>query len=506
MSVVKQKRTILLECTKLSKRFGAVVALDDVDFTLRQGEVRALLGKNGAGKSTLVNLISGALQPDSGEILVAGEKVHWSGPKEARAGGIAVVHQEFSLVPGLTVAENITLGAWPRRAGLFVDQKTLNHRAERALEQLGAKIPLSALVGTLTLAQQQLVEIAKALLDEPKVLILDEPTSALNNAEVDALLAVLRGLAATGVAIIYVSHRMKEIPLVADTLTVLRDGEEVATRDVGTTSPKAVAELISGELATESFGAARDRRSEAAVLEVEGLTIPQKLNGVTFSLHRGEVLGIAGLLGSGRTELLEAIFGLRRDAAGTVRVNGTDLRRRSPRALLRLGVAMTSEDRKASGIVPLLGVGENLLLTARGRVLSRFWIRAAQEARTVVDEIRTLAIRASGPSQPIGTLSGGNQQKGVIGRTLAAKMRVLLLDEPTRGIDLHAKAQIYQLIRELAVEGVSSIFISSELEELAEVCDRILILREGRICEELLGDATVERILSLSMQQEHSNV
>jgi ABC-type sugar transport system ATPase subunit len=504
--VVKQKAAVLLECRKLSKRFGAVVALDQVDFTLREGEVRALLGKNGAGKSTLVNLISGAFQPDGGEILVAGEKVHWSGPKEARVGGIAVVHQEFSLVPGLTVAENITLGVWPRRAGLFVDQKTLNDSAEHALEQLGAKIPLSALVSTLTLAQQQLVEIAKALRDQPKVLILDEPTSALNNAEVDALLGVVRRLAAAGVAIIYVSHRMKEIPLVADTLTILRDGEEVATRDVGTTSPKEVAELISGELAAETFGEIRDRRNEAAVLEVDDLTIAQKLNGVTFSLHGGEVLGIAGLLGSGRTELLEAIFGLRHDASGTVRVTGTALKRRTPRAMLRRGVAMTSEDRKGSGIVPLLGVGENLLLTARGRVLSRFWIRARQETRAAAQEIRALAIRASGPAQPIGTLSGGNQQKGVIGRTLAAKMRVLLLDEPTRGIDLHAKAQIYQLIRELALDGVSSIFVSSELEELAEVCDRILILRDGRICEELLGDTTVERILSLSMQQEHSNV
>jgi ABC-type sugar transport system ATPase subunit len=504
---VQQDGAVLLECRSLSKSFGAVVALHELDFTLREGEVRALLGKNGAGKSTLVNLISGSLQPDGGEILLSGEKVHWSGPKDAKSGGIVVVHQEFSLVPGLTVAENITLGAWPRRAGVFVDQKKLQSRASQALKLLGAKIPLSALVGTLTLAQQQIVEIAKALVDRPKVLILDEPTSALNNAEVDSLLAVVRGLAKSGVSIIYVSHRMKEIPLVADTLTVLRDGQEVATRDVSTTSPQEVAELISGELATERLGEPRDRRAEPEVLGVTDITIPHKLNGVTFSLHRGEVLGIAGLLGSGRTELLEAIFGLRTDARGTVRVNGKAVRRRSPRALLRLRVAMTSEDRKGSGIVPLLSVGENLLLTARGRVLSKFWIRAATEAKVVLSEFAALNIRASGPAQEIGTLSGGNQQKGVIGRTLAAKMRVLLLDEPTRGIDLHAKAQIYQLIRNLADEGVSSIFISSELEELAEVCDRILILRDGRICEELLGaDATVERVLSLSMQQEHSNV
>jgi len=496
----------VLACTGITKRFGAVTALNAVDFSLRRGEVRALLGKNGAGKSTLVNLISGSLSPDEGQLTLEGELVHWANPKAAQSGGIAVVHQEFSLVPGLTVAENITMGHWPRRGG-FANQSALRADAERALALLGADIPLFIEVGKLPLAEQQMVEIAKALVDEPKVLILDEPTSALNNTEVKQLLGLIRRLATTGVSVIYVSHRMKEIPLVADTLTVLRDGKLVATHDVASVTSAQVAELISGDIAVEGELVHRDRRNAPAVLRVQDLTVPHRLHGVSLTLHEGEVLGIAGLLGSGRTELLESVFGLRHDAAGDVEVLGKKVAHRFPKKMLDLGVAYTSEDRKAAGIVPALGVGENLLLTARGRVLPRFWLRPLRESKLVATAIASMSIRASSPDQEIGTLSGGNQQKGVIGRALAAKMRVLLLDEPTRGVDLHAKAQIYKLIRELADDGVSSIFVSSELEEIAEVCDRVLILRDGHVREELIGpEATAERILALAMRQENEHV
>lgn len=495
----------ILACRGMTKRFGTVTALEGVDFELRRGEVRALLGKNGAGKSTLVNLISGSLQPDRGEITLLGESVHWANPKAAQSGGIAVVHQEFSLVPGLTVAENITMGRWPRRHG-FVDGAALRKHAARALALLGADIPLSVEVGKLALAEQQIVEIAKALVDEPKVLILDEPTSALNQTEVEALLGLVRRLAQGGVAVIYVSHRMKEIPLVADTLTVLRDGREVATHDVASVSSAQVAELISGSIDAGVALEHRDRREAPVALRVEDLRVPHRLHGVSLSLHEGEVLGIAGLLGSGRTELLESVFGLRHDATGSIELGGRRVAGRHPRRMLDLGVAYTSEDRKAAGIVSMLGVGENLLLTARGRVLPKFWLRPIKESRLVKDSMAALSIRASSPDQEIGTLSGGNQQKGVIGRALTAKMRVLLLDEPTRGVDLHAKAQIYRLIRELADDGVSSIFVSSELEEIAEVCDRVLILRDGRVHEELIGrEATAERILALAMRQEHEH-
>lgn len=495
---------VILKCRGLTKRFGTVTALNAVDFELHRGEVRALLGKNGAGKSTIVNLISGSLTPDEGTIELDGKKVSWSGPRAAQAGGIAVVHQEFSLVPGLSVAENITLGRWPKKGG-FVDQSELKAMARKALARLDVPIPLTAEVGLLPLADQQLVEIAKALVDEPQVLILDEPTSALNTHEVNALLALIRRLAATGMSIIYVSHRMKEIPLVADSLTVLRDGQEIGTHDVANVSSDQVAELISGEDKSASDVTKRDRTAAPAVLEVRDIKVPHRLGGVSFSLHEGEVLGIAGLLGSGRTEMLETIFGLRDDATGEVLIKGQAQRRRSPRKMLNLGVAYTSEDRKGSGIVPLLGIAENLLLSARGRVLPKFWLHSREEAKIVDTVMNSMSVRASSPQQEIGTLSGGNQQKGVIGRALAAGMQVLLLDEPTRGVDLHAKAQIYGLIRELADSGVSSIFVSSELEEIAEVCDRVLILRDGLVHEELIGSqGTAERILALAMRQENN--
>jgi len=493
----------VLECRNLTKSFGAVHALVDVDFTLRKGEVRALLGKNGAGKSTLVNVISGSVQPDSGQLRLRGEDVQWDSPGAARSGGISVVHQEFSLVPGLTVAENITLGRWPTRGLGFIDGDELQARAQRALDTLGEHLAPWEIVGNLPIAQQQMVEIAKAIVDEPDVLILDEPTSALNASEVDVLLALVRRLAATGVAVIYVSHRMKEIPQVADAMTIMRDGREIATLGIDEANPERVAALIAGEVAELKGMTHHDRRNDPVVLSVRNLAVDGVLDDVSFDLHQGEVLGIAGFLGSGRTELLEAIYGLRHDVKGEVAVQGKPVRRRKPRKMLARKLAMTSEDRKRAGIVPTLGTGENVVLTARGRVLPAFWIRPGRERTIQSDTIDKLAIRTSTPAQPIGTLSGGNQQKGVIGRALAADMRVLLLDEPTRGIDIHAKTQIYTLIRELAETGVSSIFVSSELEELALVCDRVIVLRSGKNREELIGtEASAERILALAMKED----
>lgn len=492
----------VLECQGLSKSFAAVHALIDVDFTLHRGEVRALLGKNGAGKSTLVNVISGSVQPDSGLIRLGGREVAWENPGAARAGGISVVHQEFSLVPGLTVAENITLGRWPSKGG-FIDADQLQAEARRALDLLGVHLPAWELVGNLPIAQQQLVEIAKALVDNPDVLILDEPTSALNAHEVDGLLALVRRLAETGVSIIYVSHRMNEIPQVADNMTVMRDGREVSTLGIDEASPERVAALIAGEVAEIEAVEYRNCSTDVVALSVRDLRVDGVLDSVSFDLHEGEVLGIAGFLGSGRTELLEAIFGLRHDVQGIVEVAGSVVRRRRPRTMLARKVGLIPEDRKNAGIVPAMGVGENTVLTARGRILPKFWIRHREEARLQVETIEKLAIKVSSPAQEVATLSGGNQQKAVIGRALAANTRVLLLDEPTRGIDIHAKTQIYALVRDLATEGVASVFVSSELEELALVCDRVIILRAGQNREELTGaEASAERILALAMKED----
>lgn len=492
----------VLECRNLTKSYGAVKALIDVDFTLFRGEVRALLGKNGAGKSTLVNLISGSVSPDEGTLQLNGTQVSWDGPGAARSGGISVVHQEFSLVPGLTVAENITMGRWPAQGG-FINQDRLLSEARRAIDLLGVDLPVWQLVGNLPIAQQQLVEIAKALVDNPDVLILDEPTSALNASEVDVLLALIRRLAATGVTIIYVSHRMKEIPQIADRMTIMRDGREVATVGIDEANPERVAALISGEVNELADAVFHDRSDAPVVLSVKGLSVDGILDDVTFDLHAGEVLGIAGFLGSGRTELLEAIFGLRHDVGGEVRVDDVPVRRRKPRKMLAHRVAMTSEDRKHAGIFPALGVGENVVLTARSRVLPRFWLNRRAETKLQAETISKLSIHASSPAQPVGTLSGGNQQKAVIGRALAAEMRVLLLDEPTRGIDVHAKAQIYGLVRELATAGHSAIFVSSELEEMPLVCDRVIVLRNGKSREVLVGaEASAERILAMTMKEE----
>ncbi|MFE7392213.1 sugar ABC transporter ATP-binding protein [Streptomyces sp. NPDC057582] len=498
----------VLEVTNLSKAYGPVLALDDVSLRLERGEVRALLGKNGAGKSTLVKVISGAVRPDSGTIRVSGEAVRWSGPAAAQAGGISVVHQELSLVPGLSVAENICLGRWPRRAArALIDAKAVERTALRALQLVGEHIPPWREAGRLSLADQQLVEIAKGIVHDPQVLILDEPTSSLNAREADMLLALVRRLAAGGVSIIYVSHRMQEIPRVADSVTVMRDGAEVATMPIAQASPSRVAELITGDvqLSRESRSTGVRRvTSSPPLLSVRDFTMPHLLNGVSFDVHEGEVLGIAGLLGSGRSEILESIFGARHDVLGDVKLGGRKIARRSPSRMLSLGVGMSSEDRRNAGIVPMLSVFENMLLSARGRVLPKFWVRPAREQRMVAEQIEALGVATSTPQKAIVNLSGGNQQKVVIGRLLASNLKVLLLDEPTRGVDLHAKQQLYALIRELARSGVAIVFVSSELEELAEVCDRVLVLRGGRIVDEVPGeDAAPEKLLALTMSGEN---
>lgn len=499
-------KDIVFSCAGLSKSFGSVQALENLDMSLERGEVRALLGKNGAGKSTLVNLISGAYRPDSGKMQINGKDVEWTGPRDAQTGGVAVVHQEFSLIPGLKVAENITLGRWPKKRGL-IDRRKEREIAQRALARLGVEVPLEVSAGSLPLAEQQIVEIAKSLVEDPQVLILDEPTSALNSREVEALIGLVRRLADTGMTVVYVSHRMNEIPLVADHLTILRNGREIITGPAESMSFKNVAEHISGEQEGKSDVVKRDMRNRAVVLEIQNLSVPDRLDNVSLKLHKGEVLGIAGLLGSGRTEILRSIFGIELGASGKVIINGVEHRKRSPRKMLGRGVAYISEDRKGEGIVSQLGAGENVLLAARGRVLPKVWIARAKEKLMVQRAFDAMSIQASSLQQEIGTLSGGNQQKAVIGRALVADTQILLLDEPTRGVDIQAKFQLYQIVRKLAAQGYSSIFVSSELEEIAEVCDRVLVLRNGRIEEEILGsDGTPEKILALAMQQEGNYV
>ncbi len=497
--------TIILRVEKVNKHYPGVQALRDVDFELHAGEVRALLGKNGAGKSTLVKILSGATSPDSGTIYMDGQPVVIHNPGDAFANGIATVYQEMSLIKGLTVAENILLGRWPSRRLLgvnVIDKKLTLERAHNALERMGARLDPRKLVNQLSVPEQQMVEIAKAVSFQPKVLILDEPTSALPQAEVDHLLTLVRNLAANGVAIIYVSHRLQEIPRVADSLTVLRDGQVINTIATSQATPELIARMMIGGEWVKTQIEYREIKPEP-VLSVRNLSRKRYLHDISFDLNRGEVLGIAGLLGSGRSELLRAIFGLDPIDSGTISVDGKPVEHLTPTTMKSKGIGLTPEDRKAQGLVLIMGVGDNLTLTSLERishnqVISRTAERAAAEKMVEAISIATPSLETRTLS-----LSGGNQQKVVIGKWLNSQVKILLMDEPTRGIDIHAKEQVYHLVRDLAAQGISVIFVSSEIEEVIGVADRILVLNQGRISAEMPAmQADLETILALAMKEE----
>ncbi|MXN51555.1 ATP-binding cassette domain-containing protein [Shinella sp. AETb1-6] len=468
-----------------TKRYPGVLALDNASFRVAPGEVRALLGKNGAGKSTLIRMLTGAEVPDSGTVSIDGVALSGSGSaraQEAFVRGVRVVYQELSLVPGMSIAENLFLGRWPRRAGIL-DYTGMEAEARDAMQRLGLDMPPSDPVAGLSPAERQLVEIARVLLGKPKLVILDEPTSSLAAAEAEKVMAAVKRIAADGIAVIYISHRMNEIRQIARSATVMRDGRIIDTVDVAGADTREIVRLMLGSEAAQA-AAVETKARDKVVLDISGLALAPKLACVSFQLRQGEVLGIAGLLGAGRTELLQAIMGVRAYDSGTICVDGTDIRRPGYRAMLNRGFGYTPESRKEEGIVPLLGVDENTVATDFAAVSRRGILSARRIAEATREVIARLHVKTAATDTPIGTLSGGNQQKVVIGRWVHAGSRVLLLDEPTRGVDVEAKAQIYAIIRQLAAEGRSVIFVSSEIEELPLVCDRVLVLREGRLMEE----------------------
>ncbi len=506
-SGVEMNGTPILKAQAIRKRYPGVQALDGVDFELWPGEVRALIGKNGAGKSTFVKILSGATHADSGTLSLEGKETIIKGPADAFTSGIATVYQEISLVMGLTVAENILLGRWPRRSRLgvqMIDQVETIARAQQALELMGVSLNPRQIVRRLSVPERQMVEIAKAVAFNPKVLILDEPTSSLPAHEVDALLALVRRLAQKGVAVIYVSHRLQELPRVADTLTVFRDGRQVGTVPMQEASPERIVQMMIGGEWKKSRAAAREASGKIR-LSVRHLTRAHHLHDVSFDLHEGEVLGIAGLLGSGRTELLRAIFGLDRLDDGSLVIDGRTIRRPTPILMKSLGVGMTPEDRKAQGIVAVLSVAKNLTLSCLNRV-SRNRVISLQSERTLASEmVAALSIRTPDLDARARTLSGGNQQKLVIGRWLNSQVKILLMDEPTRGIDIEAKSQVYGLVRSLAGQGISVIFVSSEIDEVLEVSDRILVLNRGRIAADMrAAQADLEKVLAIAMNAEEA--
>ena len=490
---------IVLRMQGIGKTFTGVVALDDVSFELRRGEVHILLGENGAGKSTLMKILSGAYQKSAGRIFLGGQEVVIRSPKHSQELGISIIYQELNLVPQLTAPENIFLGREMMRYPGLIDRKAMHREAARILSGLGVAIDLRRPVRELSVAQQQMVEVAKAVSLDARILIMDEPTSALTEREIEELFARIRQLKSAGVSVIYISHRLEELFEIGDRVTVLRDGKKVGTHEIRGIDRAELIRLMVNREVTHQFPKVRATPGEE-VLRVEDLSREGVLHNVSFSLRQGEVLGIAGLLGSGRTELARAVFGADKIDAGRVYIKGRRQQARSPRAAIDAGLGFLTEDRKTQGLVLGLSVKDNICLPSVGK-FSRFGIMKARAERQAADQYtRDLRIRTPSVNQQVVYLSGGNQQKVVLGKWLCCEADIFIFDEPTRGIDVGAKAEIYQLINRLTASGVAVIMISSELPEILGMSDRILVMRGGAIAGEFVaGEATQERILRCAL-------
>ncbi|MET7351126.1 sugar ABC transporter ATP-binding protein [Streptomyces mirabilis] len=497
----------LLRIEGIRKTFPGVVALDSVDFDLRRGEVHVLLGENGAGKSTLIKMLSGAYQPDSGRVLVDGEEVRIHGAQDSERLGIATIYQEFNLVPDLTVAENIFLGRQPRRYGL-IDRKTMEAEAAELLERVGVSVSPRARVRELGIARLQMVEIAKALSLNARVLIMDEPTAVLTSEEVEKLFSIVRRLREDGVGIVFITHHLEEIAALGDRVTVIRDGKSVGQVPASTTEDELVRLMVGRSIEQQypRVQATGDDGSGATLLTVEGLTRDGVFHDVSFEVRAGEVVGIAGLVGAGRTEVVRAVFGADPYDKGAVKVAGSALRRHDVNAAMAAGIGLIPEDRKGQGLLLDASVEENLgLVTMRaathGGLVDLKGQRAA--AARIAEQ---LGVRMAGLGQQVRTLSGGNQQKVVIGKWLLADTKVLILDEPTRGIDVGAKVEIYQLVNELTAAGAAVLMISSDLPEVLGMSDRVLVMAQGRIAGELSADeATQDSVMALAVSTPTTN-
>ncbi|GAA2772597.1 sugar ABC transporter ATP-binding protein [Saccharopolyspora taberi] len=491
-----------LELAGITKSYPGVRALDSVDFDLRPGEVHVLLGENGAGKSTLIKVMAGVHRPDAGEVRVDGHPVRLTGPDHAEKLGIATIHQELALVGQLTVAENIHLGRPPRRFGI-VDRARMRRQARELLDRLGLDLDVDATVGELGVAQRQLVEIAKALSTDTRFLIMDEPTAVLSRAEAGRLFGIVGELTRDGVGVVFISHLLDEVAEIGDRVTVLRDGAKVGEVPAST-DPGELVRLMVGRSIDQQFPP-REPRIGDVQLEVRGLGTDGLLDDVTFTARAGEVVGIGGLVGAGRTELVRAIFGADRYDRGEVLVGGRRIPSGDITAARAAGLALVPEDRAAQGLVLGASVAENLGLATLGDRTRAGLVDLAGQRRAAEKSVRELGIRVAGLDQPALTLSGGNQQKIVIGKWLLARPRVLILDEPTRGIDVGARAEIYELVNELTAAGTTVIVVSSDLPELLGISDRVLVMADGRLRGELDGaEATQERVMALAVTNQQA--
>lgn len=487
--------TLPIELRGVSKSFAGIKVVSDVSFDMRPGEVHALMGENGAGKSTLIKIMAGLHQADEGEILVNGRRVKFASPRDAHAAGIATVHQELLLFPELTVAENIFLGQTPKTALGTIDWQTMRRRARELLDSLDSgDLDIDQKVASLSVGNRQRIEIARALAQDARVLIMDEPTAALAEADVQRLMAIVRSLCARGVAIVYVSHRMPEIFALAHRVTVLRDGHHVAT--------KPVSEVDEAQLVSMMVGRAIDRLYPAkqgtdgdVILELKDVSYRSVVRNISLSLKRGEILGLAGLVGSGRTETALTIFGITPATEGHILIDGKPVSIPSPEAARDLGIAYVPEDRGHQGLIRPQTIEENIALANLKRLMRGIFVDAGRVTAEAKNAIARFGIRARGPDQPVRQLSGGNQQKVVLGKWLATNPRILIMDEPTRGIDVGAKAEIHLLMRKLAGEGMAILMISSELPEVLGMSDRVLVMNSGRIVAAFeKTDATAEAV------------
>ena len=480
----------------ITRRFPGVQALTDVSLEIAAGSCHALCGENGAGKSTLAKILAGIHTPDAGRLFVHGHEVHFASPRDALAAGVGMVHQELAFCDNLAVAENLCLGSLPSRRALL-DREAMAERAIAMLAEIGTTLDVWRAVGSLTIAQQQMVQIAMAVSGGARIIIFDEPTSSLSQVEADRLYELIGRLKTSGVACIYVSHRMPEVFRLCDTVSVLRDGQHVRTRPIAGLTEHELVQMMIGRPLAEYVSPPNTVPGDE-VLRVDGLSSPGKFDDVSFSLRAGEVLGIAGLVGAGRSELAQALFGLDPVRRGDIVLHGQHVRIRTPAEAISLGVGLVPEDRKRQGIVPQQSALHNLSLAILRRV-SRFgWLRRREERSVATEFFDRLRVRAASPDAIVAGLSGGNQQKIVLARWLAARATVLILDEPTRGVDVGTKAEIHTLIGELAARGSAILLISSELPEILTLATRIIVLRAGRLVGEVTREqATQDRLLRL---------
>lgn len=496
--------SLLLQMRGISRRFPGVLALDHVDFDLRAGEVHALVGENGAGKSTLINILAGVYQPSGGVLEVLGRPTVLPDPVSAQRAGINVIFQEFNLLPHLSVAENIFLNREPTR-GLRIDWPALYGRTGEVLKQLEIDLNPRAIVQDLPVAQQQLVEIARALAFDARIVVMDEPTAALNEVEIGRLLKMVRSLANRGVGVVYVSHKLSEVFGVADRITVLRDGKHIFTRPRSELTEHDVVTAMVGREITHT--GCPPRHPGEVVLSVQNLSAGKAVQGASFALRKGEVLGLAGLMGSGCLEVIEAIFGLREITAGRVLLRGQPLHMRGPRQAIREGLAYVPDDRKGAGILPDLSVQHNISIGVVERLRRKLLIDRKQESALMSEYGGKLSIRYSSPGQFVSDLSGGNQQKVIVARSLAENCQVLLLAEPTRGVDVGAKQEIYSLIDMLVGQGIAVLLQSSELPELLRLAERCIVFAGGKQRGELSGsNFTQPNVMALATGLDASQI